>query len=195
MEEQIEIEAFYDCLSIGYKLDDFLDGFERREIHLFSYFSAFLSHYRGNPVDDWKYKFVIDQDGYPHSKQLDDAIERQIIRGSFESKNIFLSITGRGAEEFNHFHNELELFKEREKFIEAACNTSILIPYQETKMALLEDTNLQKAKKSGNEDWIDFEYENLQKITQALGAPIDDIVVSAVSWIRHILYLINEKTI
>src|ERR1700722_7979973 len=114
MKQQIELETFYDSLSIGYKLDNFLDGFERREIHLFAYFSAFLFHYNGNPVDDWKYKFIIDSDGYPHSKSLDDAIERQINVGAFENKNTFITITVKGVEEFKNFHNELELFKERE---------------------------------------------------------------------------------
>ncbi len=41
MNKQIEIEAFYDSLSIGHKLDNFLDGFERQEIHLFFIFLRF----------------------------------------------------------------------------------------------------------------------------------------------------------
>ncbi len=186
MSKQIEIEAFYDSLSIAHKLDKYLDGFERQEIHLFSYFSAFLFHYGGNPVEEWKYKFIIDQSGYPHSMQLENAIERHEAVGVFELRNSFLTITGRGTDEFNKFSNDLSLFKDRETFIEAACSTSILLPYKETKQALLEDMNISKAKEINNENWLDFEYDNLKKITESLGAPVDDLTISAVTWVRLI---------
>lgn len=193
MSKQIELEAFYDSLSIAHKLDNFLDEFERREIHLFAYFSAFLFHYGGHPVDEWKYKFIIDKTGYPHSKQIDDAIDRHINSGAFEMRNSYLSITARGTDEFNKFSKELSLFKTREIFIDAACTTAILVPYKETKAALLLDTNLTSAKRLNNEDWINFEYENLKQITQSLGASIDDLTVSAVSWIKILLNEIEVK--
>lgn len=187
MNSQIEIESFYDSLSIAHKLDKFLDGFERQEIHLFSYFSAFLFHYNGNPIDDWKYKFVIGPDSFPHSKHIDDAIERHLSVGAFEVKTHFLSITARGTDEFNKFKNSLVLFKKREEFLDAACTTSILIPYNETKKALLNDTNIEKAKNSKNESWIDFQYEKLREVTKTLGTPIEDINLSALSWIQYLL--------
>ncbi len=186
MIKQIEIEAFYDSLSIGHKLDNFLDGFTRQEVHLFAYFSAFLFHYRGNPVEEWKYKFTVDSSGYPHSMLLENAIERHEATGAFELRNTFLTITSRGTDEFNKFSKELSLFKEREKFIEAACSTSILLPYKETKQALLEDMNIVKAKSIGNENWLDFQYDNLKKITESLGAPVEDLTISAVTWVRLI---------
>jgi len=193
MNKQIEIEAFYDSLSIGHKLDNFLDGFESREIHLFSYFSAFLYHYSGHPIEEWKYKFTVDQNGYPHSMLLENAIERHLSVGAFELRNNFLTITGRGTNEFNKFSKELSLFKERETFIEAACSTSFLLPYKETKNSLLEDVNINKAKNLNNQDWIDFEYENLKKITESLGAPVDDLTITAVTWVRLIQISQNNK--
>lgn len=183
MSKQIEIEAFYDSLSIAHKLDQFLDGFTNEEIHLFSYFSAFLFHYAGNPIEEWKYKFTIDSNGYPFSTELQNAIERHESIGLFELRN-FLTITSRGTDEFNKFSKELSLFKEREKFIEAACSTSILIPYQEAKEALLEDVNITKAKNLGNESWLDFQYEKLHEITSSLGAAAGDMTISAVTWLR-----------
>jgi hypothetical protein len=193
MNKQIEIEAFYDSLSIAHKLDNFLDGFESQEIHLFSYFSAFLCHYNGHPIEDWKYKFTVDQNGYPHSMLLENAIERHLSIGAFELRNNFLTITGRGANEFINFNKELSLFKERETFIEAACSTSFLLPYKETKNSLLDDMNINKAKDLNNQDWIDFEYENLRKITESLGAPVDDLTITAVTWVRLIQLTQNNK--
>ena len=91
------------------------------------------------------------------------------------------------------FSKELSLFKERETFIEAACSTSFLLPYKETKNSLLEDVNINKAKNLNNQDWIDFEYENLKKITESLGAPVDDLTITAVTWVRLIQISQNNK--
>ena len=186
MNKQILPEAYFDSLSIAHKLDDFLDGFEQQEIHLFAYFSAILFHYVGNPVNDWKYKFIITPEKYPHSKDLNDAIERNIQNGYFEDTGNFLIITGRGTDEFNKF----KIFpsnQRREEFIDAACSTSILIPYKETKQALLNDPNLLSAAIIDNQDWISFSNNKLREITKALGVPLDELLLPAVSWIEHLL--------
>jgi hypothetical protein len=187
MSEQILPEAYFDSLSIAHKLDNFLDGFERNEIHLFSYFSAILFHYTGNPVGDWKYQFIISADGYPHSKDLYDSIERHLMSGFFEEKGSFLIITGRGTDEFNKFSKNFPTYKDREKYIDAACSTSILIPYKETKLALLEDPNIKKSFSLKNQDWISFSNKKLKEITEAIGAPVDELLIPAVSWIDHLL--------
>jgi hypothetical protein len=124
---------------------------------------------------------------------LENPIERHLSVGAFELRNNFLTITGRGTNEFNKFSKELSLFKERETFIEAACSTSFLLPYKETKNSLLEDVNINKAKNLNNQDWIDFEYENLKKITKSLGAPADDLTITAVTWVRLIQISQNNK--
>ena len=185
MNKQIEKEPYYDCLSLGYKLDEYLDVYEGQDIHLFAYFSAFLFHYAGNPIEEWKYR-------YPHSKQLQDALERHELVGKFESQNSFLTITKSGADEFNKFSNGLALFVERERFIEAACSTSILLPYKEAKTALLGDINITNARKLGGQDWLDFEYEKLKQITKALGAPVDDLTINAVTWVK-LIQLTDDK--
>ncbi len=184
MNKQILPETYFDSLSIAHKLDKFLDGFKQKEIHLFAYFAAILFHYSGNPIDEWKYKFIITQDKYPHSKDLNDAIDRNLQNGYFEDTGGYQIITGRGADEFQKF-KKFPSNKNREKFIDAACSTSILIPYKETKRALLNDPNLVKA--TNNKDWISFNNQKLQEITSALGAPADELLVPAVSWIEHLL--------
>ncbi|MCA9374738.1 hypothetical protein KC622_00235 [Candidatus Dojkabacteria bacterium] len=186
MARQIEPEAFFDSLSIAHKLDNFLDGFELEEIHLFSYFAAILYHYSGKPVDDWKYGFIVSSNGYPHSKILHDAIERHISSGLFEERVTYHIITSRGADEFNKFL-ELKLLKGREKYLDAACATSILVPYKETKRALLEDPSIRRATELANDDWLAFSNDKLKEITQALGAPVDELIIPAVSWIRFLL--------
>jgi hypothetical protein len=186
MPRQIEPEAFFDSLSIAHKLDNFLDGFEEEEIHLFSYFAAILYHYSGNPVDDWKYGFTVSSNGYPHSKILNDAIERHIFSSLFEERSGYFIITGRGTDEFNKFV-DFPSFQNREKYLNAACTTSILVPYKETKRALLDDPSIKNAIKLDNDDWLSFSNDKLKEITQALGAPVDELIIPAVSWIRFLL--------
>ena len=76
--KQIIPEAFFDSLSLAKKLDDFLDGFKKEEIQLFSYFSLILHAYKGKDVSSWGYNFIVDENGFPFSKELNDAIERHI---------------------------------------------------------------------------------------------------------------------
>lgn len=186
MIEQILPEAYYDSLSIAHKLDNSLDGFEDNEIHLFSYFAAILFHYGGNPAGEWRYSFVISQDGYPHSKDLHDALERHKMNGAIGKNGNFLILTGRGTDEFNRF-SKFSSYKKRETYIDAACSTSILMPYKETKRALLDDPNLQKNLRLKNQDWISFSNDKLKEITTAIGAPLDELIIPAVSWIEYLL--------
>ncbi len=185
MNTQILQEAYFDSLSIAHKLDNSLDGFLQEEIHLFAYFSAILFHYAGNPVGDWRYKFII-TDKYPHSKPLNDAIERNLRNGYFENSGDLLIITGRGTDEFNKFKN-FSSNKNREKYIDASCSTSFLIPYKETKRALLQDPNLVKNNELDNQDWVSFNNDKLKEITEALGVPSEELLIPAVSWIEHLL--------
>ncbi len=193
MNKQILPDAYFDSLSISHKLDNFLDGFERNEIHLFAYFSAILFHYAGNTVDEWKYKFIISKEGCPHSKDLDDAIKRNLLNGHFDENGNFMIITGRGTDEFNTFFKHFPTYQNREKYIDAACSTSVLIPYKETKKALLDDPSLKKNIKIGNQDWISYNNVKLKEITKAIGAPIDELLIPAVSWIEYLLKTMDDK--
>jgi len=186
-------EAIFDSLSIAHKLDDALDGFERRELHLFSYFSAILFHYAGNPVDDWQYRFIISEEGYPHSKVLSEAIDNNLLKGRFEEVDSFFSISGRGTDDFYRFSKFFPSYKQREDYIDAACSTSFLLPYSQTKNALLNDPNIKTSMQINNDNWISFNYRQLQEITAALGASLDDLTIAAVVWVEDLLKKQNKN--
>ena len=137
-------------------------------------------------LDGTNTRFIISKDKYPFSKDLNDAIERNIRNGYFEFNDEFLIITGRGTDEFNKFNN-FESYKKREKYIDAACSTSVLIPYKETIKALLNDPNIIQASQIDNQDWIAYSNNKLREITKALGAPAGELLLPAISWIEHIL--------
>src|ERR1700722_9773565 len=119
MTKQVTPEAFFDTLSLAHKLDNFLDGFRREEIHLFSYFSSILYLYAGNAISTWQHKYIV-VNGYPFCDTINEAISRHITNGLFEESTEFCKITARGADEFTKFKN-LTTFSRREEFLDAAC--------------------------------------------------------------------------
>ncbi len=190
MNEQVIPEAFFDSLSLAHKLDNFLDGFKLEEIHLFSYFSSFLFCYAGNPISLWPHRYTANN-GYPFSVSINEATMRHIQNGFFEDEGEFYAITGRGTDEFNKF-KVLPSFNKREEILNAACTTSIMIPYSQTLRALLNEPDLIKAKKLDNNAWLDQNnfYPQFKEISEAVGIKTRDLIIPAITWINYL----NEKS-
>jgi len=184
MSKQVIPEAFFDSLSLAHKLDNYLDGFKLKEIHLFSYFSSFLYCYSGESIATWPHRYIA-SDGFPFSDTINEAIVRHIQNGLFENKGEYYTISGRGTDEFNKF-KVLPTFIIREAFLNAACTTTILIPYTQTVRALLEEPNLKKQIELDNKGWLDQMsfYPQFKEISEALGIKTQDLVVPAVTLIN-----------
>lgn len=188
MDTQISPEAFFDSLSLAHKLDNFLDGFKLEEIHLFSYFSSFLYCYNtNNSIVTWAHQYTV-LNNYPFSSAVNIAINRHIQNGLFEDKGDYYTITGRGTDEFNKF-KELESFSRREDILNAACTTSILIPYSQTLRALLNEPDLKKQAELQNDEWLKPEsfYPQFREITEAIGIKGNDMVIPAITWINYLI--------
>ena len=187
-------EAFYDSLSISYKLGDTLVDFKQEEIHLFSYFSSILFLYKGNPIANWKYSFVIDQNGCPFSSELDEVIKRHKLNGILKEENIYLEITQKGIKEYFKF-KEMKNITEREEYIEASCSTNIVIPYSKTIRSLLNDPEIIKRKRSGSRKIdVDMAYQQFVELSKAVGVPANDLIIPAVTWINYIAEMNNLET-
>lgn len=185
MSNQVTQEAFFDSLSLAHKLDGFLDGFKLEEIHLFSYFSAFLYVYSGNSISTWQHRYTV-QNGYPFSLAIHEAMLRHIQNGWFENKGEYYSITGKGTDEYNRF-KMLPTLSKREELLNAVCTTAILIPYSQTIRALLNEPDLKKQAELRN-DWlnpISF-YPQFREIIEAIGINNHDMIIPAVAWINYL---------
>jgi len=187
-------EAFYDSLSISYKLGDTLVDFKQEEIHLFSYFSSILFLYKCNPITNWKYNFIIDQNGCPFSSELDEVIERHKLNGILRKESIYLEITPKGIKEYYKF-KDMKNITEREEYIEASCSTNIIIPYSKTIRSLLNDPEIVKRKKSGSRKIdVDMAYKQFAELSEAVGVPADDLIIPAVTWINYIAEMNHLET-
>ncbi len=187
MSEQVTPEAFFDSLSLAHKLNNYLGGFKLAEIHLFSYFSSILFHYAGNPIGTWQHKYIV-SNGYPFSDSIREAVTRHIQNGLFDMNGEFYTITGRGADEFNKF-KVLPTFIEREEFLNAACTTSILVPYSQTLRALLNDPEIKKVEELQNDSWLELMniYPKFKEISEAVGVHTEDLIIPAVTWINYLI--------
>jgi hypothetical protein len=192
MSKQVTPEAFFDSLSLAHKLDNFLDGFKLEEIHLFSYFSSFLYCYAGNPIANWEHKYIA-ANGYPFSDSINEAIHRHLQNGLYENKGEYYAITGRGTDEFNKFKS-LSSFSLREEILNAACTTSILLPYSETMRALLNEPDFKKAEELNNQSWLDQTdfYNQFKEISEAVGINTSDLIIPAVTWINYLSEKVKE---
>lgn len=188
---QIKPEAIYDSLYIGHKLSTFLDAFQEREIHLFSYFSSILSLYSGNTPDFWNYKYI-PFECYPFSDDLDLVIKNQIRNGWFEKitdgLNCYYKLSAKGSGKLDDF-NKLNIFKPRKKFLDASCTTSILIPYRDTIKALTRDPAISNATALESKTWLDqdFSSNRFTELSKAMGVPINDLTVTSLGWIQYLL--------
>jgi hypothetical protein len=187
-------ESLFDSLSIGVKLYNFFDGFNRNEIQLFSYFSSVLFPYTKEPLSEWKYKFTIDDIGYPFSDKINVAIDSHLINGNFEEKGNFMTITTRGMRTFDDIKG-LKSFENREKAINASCTTSIMLPFKETEEALLKDPEYQSQKIESNPDWINqgFAIDRIKEVSTALGVPINNLIASSVGWIKYLSLIVKSE--
>lgn len=186
MTQQVTPESFFDSLSISHKLDSFLDGFKLVEVHLFSYFSSLLYLYQGNAISGWGHQYTV-TDGYPFSQNLNEALSRHWINGLLAENDNYYTMTARGADELNKFKKQ-ELFTKREKYLDAACTTSILIPYSQTMRALVNDPSLKREQEIKNNSWLEqmSVYQKLEEISKAIGVNNGDLILPAVSWIYYL---------
>ena len=190
MNRIINPETQFDTLSIGVKLYDYFDGFKREELQLFAYFSSIFFFYTRNPTidDEWGYDFIVDENGFPYSKDLNMAYEQHLLNRNFEEKERFSIVTPEGVKSFNAVKDH-SLFKNREKAINAACTASILVSYEKTERALLNDDEIIKSKSISNQAILDRRnvYKKVLEISKTIGAPIDDLIIPAVSWLNYLI--------
>jgi hypothetical protein len=196
MNKLINPETQFDALTIGIKLYDYFDGFKREELQLFAYFSSIFFFYTRNPRidDEWGYDFIVDENGFPFSQNLNLAYEQHLLNRNFETKDRFSIITQEGVKLFDKTKNH-SLFKNREKAIDTACTASILVSYEKTERALLNDDEIIKAKSIGNQPILDRKniYNKIREISKKVGAPIDDLIIPAVSWLNYLIEKENEE--
>ena len=186
-------EAIFDTLYIGSKLETRLDDFSQPEVQFFSYLSCLLSLYDGNPLSFWEYSFVKTLLGSPYSVDINEAYNFLNKKASIkQTTGGYSKLTEPGRTEID-FYLTLYAFKQRVKYLDAACMSLSLIPLAYIKNAIQNEPVLKTAKFSvtrkylldNNSPAVHALYQQFGTLREALKeGPIKNLLIPAVVWIE-----------
>ncbi len=188
-------EAIFDTLYIGSKIESKLDDFSLYEVQFFSYLSCLLSLYDGNPVSFWEYSFVKAQLGSPYSVDIKEARDFLKSKVSVEQTTEgYSKLTDKGRNEID-FYLTLYAFKQRVKYLDAACKSLSLIPVGYIKKAIQNEPVLKTARTSISRKFLLDEsspatqalYEQFGTLKEALiDRNYKDLLIPAIVWIESL---------
>jgi hypothetical protein len=189
----IKPEAIFDTLYIGSKIESKLDDFSHSEVQLFTYLSCLLSLYDGNPLSFWEYSFVKTQLGSPYCIDIYEAWIFLHSKNSIEeTTKRFSRLTEKGQVEIE-FYLTLHAFKQRVRYLSAACKSLSLIPVGYIKKAINNEPVLKTARTSISRKFLLDEsssathalYQQFYTLREALKEKSHkDLLIAAVVWIE-----------
>jgi hypothetical protein len=186
-------EAIFDTLYIGSKIETILDDFSQPEVQFFAYLSCLLFLYDGNPLSFWEYSFVKTQLGSPYNVDIQEAWNflksKALVEQTTEG---YSKLTKKGREEIA-IYLTLHEFKQRVKYLDAACKSLSLIPIGYIKKAIHNEPVLKTARASISKKFL---LDKSSPATQALHKQFEslkealkdedykDLLIPAVVWIE-----------
>lgn len=183
--------SIFDTLYIVSQTEDQYESLSLMEVTFLSYFSCLLSLYRGNPVSDWGYFFLRNEQGAPVSADLAEACDLLISKGHLEKRNGCYRITAEGRERFS-FMLSLELFKARQEYLQAACDcllTGTIVGLLNTLSsdAVISESSVHTMKYLNSEEnsAISMLHQQFGVVKKAIGER-KNLFVPALSWLEYL---------
>jgi hypothetical protein len=184
--------ATFDVLAIHGHLRRSIGATSRSELHLFAYLGCLLSLYDRRPASEWRYSFVATQFGAPFSADLDDAFREALLDGviAADANPELSQLTAEGDEELADLSTLLTL-KARDRHLEAACATSLMLPISMTREAVVSDSRirsslaLQTTRALLTSDWYADIHSQFDALRSAVGDASIDLLAPAVVWVRY----------
>lgn len=184
-------EAYTDILLIFYDSPKSVKPISIIELHLFSYLSCILFLFSGEPMSDWGYSFSITKEGFPFSKELEEARREAERRGL-----IIVNEKGEQTPNGEHLKSEIECLlnissvSSRRKFIQSATDCTLAIPVGGIRYAISKTPGVssavklrQRHKLLDSPDDIDLIYDEYKTIVSVLGSDAKDLLSPAVIWL------------
>jgi len=106
MKADIEFEPYVDAIWLGQNMPSSLLPVSRIDMHLFSYLACIVSLLNGNAINSWRYRYTINDEGFPFSANFDEALSAAIRGGFFKD-----SLTGKLNFNQRKLSSELEILK------------------------------------------------------------------------------------
>ncbi|GAX88425.1 hypothetical protein [Effusibacillus lacus] len=190
--------AFFDCLSIGKRLDKLLGNLSVAEVQLFSYLSCLLSLYKNHPVSEWGYQFAGTKDGSPFSREIEDSFWYLLKMGCLIQKGDYYQLTEKGEQQFILL-NRIETNNKRVMYHEAACSSLLSLPVGLIREALFNEPELSRVMKLSSTrhlldgPGLEVIYEHFAALSSAIGVDIQDLLVPSVLWLTFLAQMSQEK--
>lgn len=183
--------SIFDTLYIVSKTEDQYDSLSLSEVTFLSYFACLLSLYKGNPVSVWEYSFMRNEQGVPVSAELAEACSLLIGKGQLKKKDAYYHITGAGKERLS-FMMEMELFKSRQEYLQAACDCLLTGTIAELLNILSGDSvitessvHTMKYLNSEDNSAISRLHQQFGIVRQAIGER-KNLFIPALSWLEYL---------
>ncbi|MDE0670367.1 MAG: hypothetical protein OXH72_01295 [Caldilineaceae bacterium] len=134
----MEIPSTFDCLRLISSSSECSNEISPPDVFLLAYLASLLAMYDCREDDnqfDWGYAFSATPYGTPFSGVLDSAMERLLELGKIAHETSGLRLTDQG-EDLLRLLSELNIGKQRRKYIEPAVTTAVILPIGEIRAAL-----------------------------------------------------------
>lgn len=184
-------QAAHDVLAIVRLLQGPFQGVTLAETHLVAYLACLLSLYRGHAADDWGYDFVRSQWGAPFAVAVAEAVAPLQARGYLLGTGTTLTATEPGAT-FSEFLGSRVEHEWRLPYLSGASGSVLALPVGVVRAALREEPSLRQANLHPGprpllaESGVDALHEQFQALSEAIGMPVDDVLVPAVVWLTYL---------
>ena len=190
LSNEILPEAYGDCLAVVAKAPKSILPVAIIEMHLFSYLACILALFNGKPISDWGYRFSLTKEGFPFSRQLEEARKRIVEVGL-----LTVCSDAKILPEEPRFSDEIELlsnlvsFTERCEWIKTATECTLVLPLGSIRYALENipsvrtAVQLQQNKVLLQESEKNQLYEEYEFILEAFQDGINDPLSPAVTWL------------
>jgi hypothetical protein len=184
--------ATFDVLAIHGHLRRSIGAISRSELHLFAYLACLLSLYDRLPASEWRYSFAATQFGAPFSAELDEAFRDALLDGviAVESNPDLSALTPEGNDELRELSTLLTM-KARDRYLEAASATSLMLPVSMAREAIGSDSRirssatLQTTRALLTSDWYADVHAQFDVLRSAVGDASIDLLAPAVVWVRY----------
>lgn len=183
--------AIFDTLYIASHTEKQYESLSLVEVTFLSYFSCLLSLYKGNPVSDWGYFFLRNEQGAPVSADLAEACELLMVNGHIEKRNGCYHITEEGRERLFFLMN-MDFFKVRQEYLQAACDcllTGTIVGLLSilSNDAVISESSVHTMKYLNSEDnsAIAMLHQQFGVVKKAIGER-KNLFVPALSWLEYL---------
>jgi len=191
--------AFFDCLALGARLQQFLGSSAPAEFHLFSYLACLLSLYRGKPASAWGYGFAGTPSGSPFSPELESAKDL-ILRAGYgiSEETGYLRLSRRGLDEFRVLRR-FGTNRSRDVFLVGACSSILALPVGIVRAAVGNSPELRvvaylrSARPLLSQSAVDALYDDFQSLHEEIGTEIADLMIPAVIWLRYMAESMGQR--